>query len=572
MICKKCGKEIKDDVSFCDQCGEKLTDSLGVKVKKIINSIGKDNKKNKFLVIASIICVLALSGAIGTINHIRDKKDKKVVDRILKDTIDFDEKNNKVKDVTASDKNINTNTTDVEKNDIVSKVNFSINQVDSSNFPNVDVYFSATSNENKDISELTKDDIIVKENQNSNMEVTDLKRTSEIGLDMNLVVQDTIKSEGSDSPLKGIKEVLRKYLDTINFNGGDKIALTSFNRGAIFHPSYFNIVHQNYFGDEEHQYVKEMFLSDKEMLISKINKLGSKSEDVKYIYDALYMSLIETNKQSGQKCIIAIVSGKNSGGLRNSDDVIDLSKKLNIPINIISVGIDDVELNNVVTKTGGQYIHIDKNSSTDSMLLSKLESIYKEYKNQYVISAKMANDYVDGNYRDISIEGKGDITGIKSIRYIPKFIADAKVNSTSLQYNISEPEKAVHDHIYSLTKGLRTIDGSNQENNIDNMDPYLYKSSQLYSKMGDEVIRYKNVGLKGEVYYTIENVYKDDENRYTVKVIERLLESWALLGTTKYVDNTVTYTVSNTPDGWRVTDKNIESYKEALCNYDTIIK
>lgn len=567
MICKKCGNEIKDDSSFCSQCGEKQTDSFVGKVKKIINSIGKDNKKNKFLVIVSIICILTLCGTIVTLNHIRNKKDEKVINKILKSTIDFDEKDNNVKDVTASDKNINTNTTEVEKNDIVSKVDFSINQVDSSNFPNVDVYFSAISNENKSINDLVKENINIKESQDSDTEIVDLKKASDKNLNMNLVVQDTFKYENSKSPLIGIKNVLSKYIDTINFDSGDKIALTSFNRGAILHPSYLN--------DNEQKYVKEMFLSDKEMLNSKINKLGVVSEDVSYIYDALYVSLIETNKQSGQKCIIAIVSSKDSGGMiKKYEDVIELAQKLNTPINIIAVGLDNSEYSDIASQTGGQYISITKNSSTDidDMILKKLEGIYNEYKNQYVVSIKTSNNCIDGKYRDISIEGKNEIMGSKVTRYMPKFIVDAKSDSSSLQYNISDPEKAVHDHIYSLTKGLKTLNGSNKENNIDNMQPYLDKSSPLYSKMKDKVILYKNLDSRGEVYYTIQKVDKNEDNTYTIYVIEHILDSWGMsLGVTKYVDENVTYTVSSTPDGWRVTDKNTTSEKEAFCNFDTMI-
>lgn len=563
MICKKCGNEIKDDSSFCSQCGKKTTKLLG-KIKEFINSIRKTNNKKKLLIVISIICLITFC---GTINYIINKRNEKIINEILKNTIDFDQKNSNVKDATSSDKNINTNNTDVEKNDIVSKVNFSINQVDSSNFPNVDVYFSAKDKYKKDINDLVKENINIKESQDSNTEILDLKKASDKNLNMHLVVQDTFKYDGSKSPLIGIKNVLNKYIDTIKFDSGDKLALTSFNRGAILHPSYLD--------DGEQKYVKEIFLSDKDIINSKINKLGVVSEDVSYIYDALYLSLIETNKQSGQKCIIAIASKKDSGGMiKKYEDVIELAKKLNIPINIIAVGLDNSEYNNVASQTGGQYISITKNSSEniDDRILKSLKDIYNEYKSQYIISTKVSNNCIDGKYRDISIEGKNQITGSKVIRYLPKFMVDAKSDSSSLQYNISDPEKAVHDHIYSLTKGLKTLDGSNKENNIDNMQPYLDTSSQLYSKMKEKVILYKNLDSRGEVYYTIKEVNKNEDNTYTIYVIEHILDSWGMsLGVTKYVDENVTYTVSSTPDGWRVTDKNTTSEKEAFCNFDTMI-
>lgn len=563
MICKKCGNEIKDDSSFCSQCGKKTTKLLG-KIKEFINSIRKTNNKKKLLIVISIICLITFC---GTINYIINKRNEKIINEILKNTIDFDQKNSNVKDATSSDKNINTNNTDVEKNDIVSKVNFSINQVDSSNFPNVDVYFSAKDKYKKDINDLVKENINIKESQDSNTEILDLKKASDKNLNMHLVVQDTFKYDGSKSPLIGIKNVLNKYIDTIKFDSGDKLALTSFNRGAILHPSYLD--------DGEQKYVKEIFLSDKDIINSKINKLGVVSEDVSYIYDALYLSLIETNKQSGQKCIIAIASKKDSGGMiKKYEDVIELAKKLNIPINIIAVGLDNSEYNNVASQTGGQYISITKNSSEniDDRILKSLKDIYNKYKSQYIISTKVSNNCIDGKYRDISIEGKNQITGSKVIRYLPKFMVDAKSDSSSLQYNISDPEKAVHDHIYSLTKGLKTLDGSNKENNIDNMQPYLDTSSQLYSKMKEKVILYKNLDSRGEVYYTIKEVNKNEDNTYTIYVIEHILDSWGMsLGVTKYVDENVTYTVSSTPDGWRVTDKNTTSEKEAFCNFDTMI-
>lgn len=519
MICKKCHNIIDSESNFCKFCGEKLENPIENDSKESENT-DRVKRNIKWVIVIGIITILLL-GIIITIGYTSGNKKNNT------------NNNNKI-NVRKEDKVLSSNNNN--KSDSKSEnIDITINQVNSSNFPMIDVYFSAYNTEGTYIDNLKKDMIKIIESKDLNSEIIDFKKLNENEATKINLVMDTSGSMG-DGKLTKAKEAAMNFLEVVKFDKGDSVELITFN-------------------DEVS--INQFFTSNEEYFKSSIQGLSEYGQTC--FYDALYTALIETNKENGPKCVIAFTDGIDNKSTKGYDEIIDLSNKLSIPIYIVGIGSDvDVSiLEKITDETGGEYTSI-----TD---LYKLEDIYKniytKQKEQYVVSFKSKDDTVDRNYRNINLEVSGEYSGKDTIKYIPNYLVSPEVDASNVTYTLSEVEEAIYNYQHSFVDAV-------ESNDFSEWAPYIDKDSSFYSQQENLVKSYEAQNIKVDLqFYNITDTEKLDDDNYRVEVYEKFYITYGS-DTPAYKEFKNIYKVRNTSSGWKVSElEDIQTISEIKVNF-----
>lgn len=407
MFCSNCGSKLKEGARFCDACGVEI---LGINNK--LNDSNKVNIKKKIII--GMIIILSISILICGIFFVLNNGYSS-----------FSHLNKETK--SAQDTN-----TSIQKN-----VNISVSQVDSSNFPEIKLYFSVYDDNNELIKELSLENFKLIEVNSLEEKITSLKEPSgEESICMNVVMD--ISSSMGNGKLNESKQAAKNFLDIVGFNSGDKVELISFNNS-------YNVIQQ--------------FTNNKNLLINAIDNMSSAGDTA--LYDALYKALLETNAQSGSKCVIAFTDGKDNSSLVTQDYIIDLSKKLAIPIHIIGVGtdVDTDMLKRISQDTGGQYIAI----SDFNRLEEIYKDIFKKQKEQYVLTYTTKNTNANNSWQELQLEIlNNNYKGTRTTKFMPKSSIDPSLlTNPDQKYTINREivwdqcNKVTNNTLIGITFGNR---------------------------------------------------------------------------------------------------------------------
>lgn len=512
MICKKCNKKIDPKSNFCKFCGEKIEECIENETNEL-KSTYKIKRNTKWAIISGITIILLL-GIIAVIGHTSKGSNKK--------------------DVPKEDKllsNSYNNKSDSKSEDI----DITINQVNSSNFPMIDVYFSAYNTEGTYIDNLKKDMITIIESEDLNSEILEFKKINQNeAVKINLVM-DTSGSM-NDGKLSKAKEAAINFLDIVKFGQGDSVELITFNDDVS---------------------INQFFTSNKEYLTNSIKMLLEDGQTC--FYDALYTSLIETNKEEGAKCVIAFTDGIDNKSTKDYTEIIDMANKLSIPIYIVGIGndVDTSILEKITDETGGQYTSISD--------LYKLEEIYTgiytRQKEQYVVSFKVKDDNVDSSYRDINLEVSGKYRGKDTTKYIPNYLVSPELDANSVTYGLSEIEKAIYNYQHSFVDAVGN-------NDFSKWAPFIDNESSFYGQQENLVKSYETQNIKVDLqFYNITDTEKIDENNYRVEVYEKFYITYGS-EMPAYKEFRNVYKVRNTNSGWKVSNlEDIETISEIKVNF-----
>lgn len=118
---------------------------------------------------------------------------------------------------------------------------------------------------------------------------------------MNLVLDTSGSMDGE--PLSAAQNIMNRFINTIQFQAGDRVKFTSFNS----------------FIDRETEFMTDTS-SLSEILYSLVASGGTK------LYDTLIYAVQDTVIQSGAKCDIAFTDGFDEGSLNSVDDVVQVAK------------------------------------------------------------------------------------------------------------------------------------------------------------------------------------------------------------------------------------------------------
>src|SRR5271154_4017096 len=144
------------------------------------------------------------------------------------------------------------------------------------------------------------------------------------------------------------------------------------------------------------------------------------------LYDAVYLATHEKLQQeTGRKAIIILTDGEDQGSMQKLEGAIEAAQKSNTIVYVLlcadrsfygrgmyTLGYSgDSAMRKMAEDTGGRCIDVGNNGKKMEDAFSQIE---EELRTQYVASYTPTNDKLDGSYRKIDVECKGDGLKVQS--------------------------------------------------------------------------------------------------------------------------------------------------------------
>lgn len=335
-------------------------------------------------------------------------------------------------------------------------VNMSFAQVDATNFPTMKLYVNIKQSD-KAISGIDASMLKVTQTVNNgkseNVTLTNCGQLDGTqNLNINLIAD--VSSAETATNMSKAKEEISSFLDTVQFESGDKVELTKFS------------------DDVE---VCQAFSQTREDLKVKAAQLQIAKTKTS-LYDALYAGINRTASQSGAKCVIAFVSAKDNGSKSTASQVIEEARHYNIPVSIITIGnTSNSDYKNICTQTGGTY----KNIKDASTLSTVYQDIYTSMKQMYVLeyTATGTGSYTDQYGISISLSSR-KYTGKCNNTFTPNVLStidtDAAASGTDANGKAitDEAEKAVANYLGGFVNAMNSHDYSK-------LSPYVVSGSPI---------------------------------------------------------------------------------------------
>jgi VWFA-related protein len=139
------------------------------------------------------------------------------------------------------------------------------------------------------------------------------------------------------------------------------------------------------------------------------------------LYDAVYLAASQVmNQETGRKAMILLTDGQDEGSKTKIGEAIAAAQKSNVPVYVIliadrsfyaDVGFGDLgyrgysAMKKMTEETGGRLIDVGNNSKK---LEEAFQQIEEELRTQYVASYTPSNAKLDGDFRRLGVECRGD--------------------------------------------------------------------------------------------------------------------------------------------------------------------
>ena len=137
------------------------------------------------------------------------------------------------------------------------------------------------------------------------------------------------------------------------------------------------------------------------------------------LYDAIYLASREKMaEETGRKALILLTDGQDEGSRHKINDAIAAAQKNNVVVYVILIAdVNEVYLmqgmnyygfsamKQVTEATGGRVINVGHNSKK---LEEAFQQIQDELRSQYVATYTPTNTKLDGTFRHLAVECKGD--------------------------------------------------------------------------------------------------------------------------------------------------------------------
>ncbi len=239
-----------------------------------------------------------------------------------------------------------------------------IGRVDSSEYPNVNLFVSVFNKQDKPVSNLTLDDFKLFESLEDQDELEqELKLVSqpgveEDGLNVNLVFDSSLSMYNDDkteagSNMEFAKNAAIDFIHSGGFAAKDKVAIQSFGKAFT--------INQNY-------------TDDAEKLVDAITRIKAQPDTA--IYDAIIKSADTITDQKGKNCIILFTDGEDTASKLEFTDSIESAAKKGVPVYSIAIGeaAKTNELKSISDMTGGAFYYLKDPK--------ELNNIYKDITNK----------------------------------------------------------------------------------------------------------------------------------------------------------------------------------------------
>ena len=270
-------------------------------------------------------------------------------------------------------------------------VNVTITQVDTSNFPQVTVYVSATDAASEPVG-INPTNITLKEN-GQNITPDQISGSGEIGPLTTMLVMDISGSMNSGGKLPAAKEAAQAYIQQMRT--GDQAGLLTFNTSI--------------------KYVTPV-TGDFNALIAAINGLQAKNDTA--MYDALVEAVETLEASSGRKAIIVLTDGLDNRSTYTADDVLERIGPAGLSISTIGLGdpthgpgaqtaLDETALTSLAQQAGGVYGYAENDDTLQA---------------EYLITYTSPSTLRDGVNRSLSVSlnaSSDAVTQVDQTQYNP---------------------------------------------------------------------------------------------------------------------------------------------------------
>ena len=364
-------------------------------------------------------------------------------------------------------------------------------QFDYTNYPTVRMYVDVKDSSGDVVTNLSPNMFYVSEKSvtKGDFQSVTIKNISMLdqkdALNIDMVADTSASMEGER--LRSAKTVMSTFLNTVQFNVGDKVKLTEFN-------SYID--------------KSGVFTSDVNALNQKIFSYIASGQTK--LYDTLIYAVQDVSGIPGAKCVLAFTDGEDVGSYNSASDVINVVSAYKIPVYIVRIGdnysVNDSDLIQITSASGGEFKYFNSFGMDMGNFYS---NIYKGMKQYYEIEYEMpdANNYTDK--RDINVYVKGDGVGGS---------ADIETNSGNDFFN--------------------TLLGNFLRSYIEDMNAHSY--NQMASKIDDTVSPTDETGLKYQMTKQVTggfaNVVSESLMSYNVSSITVVDENTIKLATNEDYD------------------------------------
>jgi VWFA-related protein len=134
------------------------------------------------------------------------------------------------------------------------------------------------------------------------------------------------------------------------------------------------------------------------------------------LYDAVYLAASEVmNQETGRKAMILLTDGQDEGSKTKIGEAIAAAQKSNVPVYVILIADRSFyggfeyggysAMKKMTEETGGWLIDVGNNSKK---LEEAFQQIEDELRTQYVASYTPSNTKMDGGFRRLEVECRGD--------------------------------------------------------------------------------------------------------------------------------------------------------------------
>lgn len=330
-------------------------------------------------------------------------------------------------------------------------LNIQVVQVDTSQYPTVKLYLDICDKTTDEVPEGLKKTYFYLEEKTGKKDFVRQTITKATQLDekeaLNINMVADVSASMNGTPLIKAKEIMKTFLNSVQFTIGDQVELTTFSTGVQ---------------------TAVAFTKDKTEIDSKIQNLTT--DNMTSLYDALFAAVNTTAVQNGAKCVVAFTDGADNYSQCKPDDVIEVAKKYRIPVFIIGIGstINTYDVQRISTETGGFYRNI---SNIDNMA-EIYNEIYKQQKELYMLEYKVSDSSNKSDLRKLMVEYQDrKIGGKQTSSYTPNTLMSASASTDGL----SEPEKMMHNYLNAFIKAIN-------EHNFSYIEKYMVKDGPVYKE------------------------------------------------------------------------------------------
>ncbi len=361
-----------------------------------------------------------------------------------------------------------------------------VQQIDVSEFPNIKVYTRVEDQNTGEVPE-NLDPImffIKKKDVNGDYIKQEVSKVAQLdeseSLNINVVADVSGSMDGSY--IEEAKEVMSNFVNSVQFDAGDMVELTSFSSGVK---------------------IEEEFCADAATLINDINNL--ETDDMTSLYDALYTSVIRVASQPGAKCVIAFTDGYDNYSNCTYSEVIEVAQRYHVPIFVIGIGyVDDYAIEEITSQTGGEYYNTMDIASMEEIY----EEIYKAEKELYLI------EYVD--------DESGEF-----------------MDETDILVGYHSEEYGGNDEFTYVPNILLSVDGPAFYE--DGPEAVV----EAYMEGFDDAMTYSDFSYISDYLLEDSNIYKSQE-KYVTRDITETLDSYEIVSVSYYGDDECIVTTRET--------------------------